>query len=60
MAGRPKKGDGKSVSFAIYEKTWLILKDLEHQYIKKEGKSKPLKGIAHEAVEEYAEKRKNK
>lgn len=56
MAGRPKKSDSKSISFAIYAKTWLILKDLEHQYLKKEGKSRPLKEIAHEAIEEYAKK----
>jgi len=56
MAGRPKKEESESVSFAIYKKTWLTLKDLEHQYLKKEGKQKPLKEIVHEAVEQYAKK----
>ena len=60
MAGRPKIEDGKSKGFAIYERTWLILKDLEHFYIKRNGKSRALKEIAHDAIEEYAKKEKSR
>jgi len=56
MAGRPKKEGSKSKSFAIYEKTWLILKELEHRYLQASRKNKPLKEIAHEAIEEYSKK----
>ena len=56
MAGRPNKEDSNSKGFSIYEKTWFILKDLEHFYIKKEGNCRPLKEIVHDAIEEYAKK----
>lgn len=59
MAGRPKKEDCDSVSFAIYLKTRIILDELKHTYLK-EGKNVPLKEIAHRAIEEYAEREKTK
>ncbi len=59
MAGRPKKENSESKGFAIYKKTWLILKELEHNYLLTEGKTKPLKEIAHDAIEEYAKKEKS-
>jgi len=59
MAGRPKKDGSESKSFAIYEKTWLMLKDLEHQYLQTTGETKPLKEIAHEAIEAYIKKKKD-
>ena len=58
MVGRPKKEGSESKGFALYKKTWLLLKELEHLYLTKEGKSKPLKEIAHEAIEEYVRKEK--
>jgi hypothetical protein len=60
MAGRPKKCDSESVSFAVYKKTWLILKDLEHQSLKRSGESKSLKEIVHDAVDEYSKTVKQK
>jgi hypothetical protein len=53
MAGRPKKEGSESKSFAIYEETWLLLKELEHSYLKETDKNKPLKEIAHEAIKRY-------
>lgn len=60
MAGRPKKEDSESKSFAIYEKTWRILKELEHSYFQIAGENKSLKEIAHEAIEEYSKKEKKR
>ena len=60
MVGRPKKADSKSKSFAVYEKTWLLLKELEHLYLQTSGKNKPLKEIAHEAVEGFFNKEKGR
>jgi len=60
MAGRPRKEDSKSKSFAMYEKTWLLLKELEHLYLQASGENKPLKEIAHEAMEEYFKREKKR
>lgn len=60
MAGRPKKEDSESKSFSMHKKTWLILKELEHLYLQVFGKNKPLKEIAHEAVEGYFKKEKKR
>jgi len=57
MAGRPKKENSESISFAIYKKTWLLLKDLEHLYLQRD-KKKPMKEIAHEAIEELYNREK--
>ncbi len=51
MAGRPQT-ELKSKSFAIYEKTWLILKDLENKSAHA-GKKKTMKELTHEAVKNY-------
>ncbi len=59
MAGRPNKEDSKSKGFSIYDKTWLVLKDLEHFYIKRDGNCRPLKEIVHDAIEVYSKKEKN-
>ena len=56
MAGRPKNEDGESVSFAIYKKTWVILKDLELKNLKKGGRAQSMKSRLHDAVVEYAKK----
>ena len=60
MVGRPKKEDSESKSFAIYEKTWRILKELEHMYLQASEKNKPLKEIAHDAIEDYFKKEKKR
>lgn len=60
MVGRPRKKDYKSKSFSLYEKTWLILKELEHINLQTTVKNKPLKEIAHVAIEEYYNKEKKK
>jgi hypothetical protein len=60
MAGRPPKEGSESKSFAIYEKTWLLLKELEHLYLQNGGAYKPLKEIAHEAIEQHAKKEKKR
>ena len=52
MAGRPSLGL-KRKGFAIYEKTWLILKDLENKSAHTERKKKMVE-LVHEAVEQYA------
>jgi len=60
MVGRPRKENSKSKSFAMYEKTWLILKELEHVHLQTTSKNKPLKQIAHDAIEEYYNREKKK
>jgi hypothetical protein len=60
MSGRPKKDGSESKSFAIYTKTWLLLKDLEHLYLQNGKENKPLKEIAHEAIEDFVKKEKQK
>jgi len=57
MAGRPKGDNRESVSFAIYLKTRILLDEIRHSYLKK-GENKPLKEIAHEAIEEYTKKKR--
>ena len=56
---RPKR-DSKSKSFALYEKTWLMLKELEYLRLINHKKQISLKEIAHEAIEEYVEKEKHR
>lgn len=58
MTGRPKGENNDSVSFAIYMKTRLILDDLRHLYLKRDGANIPLKEIAHKAIEEYVKREK--
>lgn len=58
MSGRPKVEE-PSKSFAIYEKTWLLLRDMQHAQLKKKRNSISLKELAHNAVQEYAKRRKN-
>lgn len=60
MAGRPKKEGLESKSFAIYERTWRILKELEHLYLQISEKNKSLKEIAHEAIEKFFTKEKKR
>ena len=60
MIKRPQKGISKSKSFALYEETWRILKELEYLYLQTTFKNKSLKEIAHDAIEEYYNKEKKK
>jgi len=60
MIKRPQKGNSKSKSFALYEETWRILKELEYLYLQTTIKNKSLKEIAHNAIEEYYNKEKKK
>jgi len=53
-----KRRTSKSKSFALYEESWLLLKELEYLSLKKHRKQVPLKEIAHKAIKEYAEKEK--
>ncbi len=57
MTGKRRKP--KSKSFALYEKTWLLLKELEYRSLKKHRRHISLKEIAHRAIEEYAEKERH-
>lgn len=58
MAGRPQKEGSESKSFALYKRTWIILKKLEYMNLLSKNESKPLKEIAHEAIEDYFNKEK--
>ncbi len=58
--GRPKKEGSESKSFAMYVKTWRMVEELKHLHSQNVGKNKPLKEIAHEAIEEYYKKEKKR
>ncbi|MGA2915341.1 MAG: hypothetical protein ABSE89_04880 [Sedimentisphaerales bacterium] len=60
MIKKPQKRNSKSKSFALYEETWRLLKELEYLYLQTTVENKPLKQIAHDAIEEYYHNEKKK